>query len=118
MTDASDNPTNGAQDAVKPSEAPADATVLSSGPSLSASGRIGLTLLAAFFLIVNVAMFAGVQLNDLSAGLALGVIAAEITLCAVFAALAPVSVFARTAIGLAGAIVVCLAIFRMGGGGH
>lgn len=116
MANTSDNPTSGTKNACEP-QSTTGTTVLRCGSPLSAMGLIGLTLLAAFFLVANVAMFAGVRFTNLSAGLALGVIAAEITLCAVFAALAPASVFARNAIGLAGVIVVCLAIFRMGGPG-
>lgn len=89
-------------------------------PSKGVSLRIELFLLclmAAFFLVINVAMFAGVRFEDPYAGLALGTIAAEITLCAVLAALAPASVFLRMTIGMFGAIVVCLAVFRMGGPG-
>ncbi|NLS94096.1 MAG: hypothetical protein GXX96_18200 [Planctomycetaceae bacterium] len=78
-------------------------------------GRLFLGLMALFFLIMNVVMFAGVRLGGLSAGVALGTIAAEVTLCAVFAALAPFSVFVRVITGVAGAAVVCLAVFRVGG---
>jgi hypothetical protein len=116
MTNTPDKPTNGAKDLCEPR--PTAATTSSGSDStLPAFGLIGLALLAVFFLIVNGAMFAGAEFDNANAGLVLGVIAAEITLCAVFAALAPVSVFLRTAIGMVAAIVVCLAIFRMGGPG-
>ena len=116
MTETSDSRPNGSKNGGE-QQSTSVTTELGTGWSLAAPGLIGLTLLAGFFLVVNVAMFAGVRFNGLCAGLALGVIAAEITLCAVFAALAPVSAFARNAMGLTGVIVVCLAIFRMGGPG-
>lgn len=72
-----------------------------------------LGLMSVFFLSVNIAMLAGVRVDELFAGVAIGTIAAEITLCAVFASLAPVSLFLRVTVGLMGATVVCLAVFRM-----
>ena len=76
-----------------------------------------LVLMAIFLLTVTGAMLSGVHLSHAFAGLCLGVIAAEITLCAVFAALTPFSLSLRMGLGLAGAVVVCVAIFRMDGPG-
>ena len=80
--------------------------------------RVGLlVLMAVFFLIVDTAMFARVRLDETFAGLVLGAIAAQVTLCAVFSALAPVPVFLRIAVGVIGAITVSMAILCMEGPG-
>lgn len=76
-----------------------------------------LALMAVFFLIIDTAMFARVRLDDTFAGLVLGAIAAQITLLAVFSALAPVPVFLRITAGVFGAITVSMAIFCMEGPG-
>jgi hypothetical protein len=119
MTDASGSRTNGREDGFEPQDTVND-TVLAEGLQKCVSSRFGsilLGLMAAFFLFVNLAMCVGVRFEGLLVGLVLGVIAAEITLCAMFSALGPFPVFVRVTIGMAGAIVVCLAIFRLGGAG-
>ena len=77
-----------------------------------------LALMAVFFLIVDTAMFARVRLDEAFAGLVLGAIAAQVTLCAVFSALAPVPAFLRITAALGGAITVSMAIFCMEGPGE
>jgi hypothetical protein len=112
MSNPSDTPENGERTPFEPQDTSV-ATVPDSSSPKPASRRIGFVLLATFFLTVNLAMLGGVRVDESFAGLILGTVAAEITLCAVFAALAPYSVFRRVTAGMIGAIVVCLAVYVM-----
>ena len=87
---------------VVPSDAPPIAPVL-------------LCAMGVFFLVVNVAMLTGIRLTPVIGGLALGVAAAETTLLAVFAALTPLSLFARVTASAAGMTLVCVAVYHAGG---
>ncbi len=72
-----------------------------------------LCAMGVFFLVMNVVMLTDNRVSPVTGGLILGVIAAETTLLAVFAALAPFSLFVRVALSTAGVTFVCVAAFHL-----